>query len=526
MGVYVNPGNEGFTQIVADEYVDKTGLIALVNQTIGKPRPLVCVTRPRRFGKSFAARALVAYYCCNVDSRMLFEGLAISHDATFESYLNKFNVLRLDLTAFTATSPQNVVPELTRRVLDDFAAEFPDLSLHDALDLAILDIVRATGRKFAFIIDEWDAPLREARGGDGAKDPWLKLLRLLFKNAAFTDEAVACAYMTGILPIKKYGIQSALSDFREYTMLDPDRYAPYVGFSEDEVRALCKTHTMDFAEMQRWYDGYELPGVGPVYAPNSVMESCRRHRFGSYWTSTESFTSLANYIQMDYDGLQATVADLIAGERVPVNVLRFQNDLSDVRSYDDVLTLLCHLGYLAYDEESQTARIPNEEVRLEFASTIRDEGNPKLVRMVKDADALLKATIEGDERAVAEGVERAHSSLLGPDWYNDEQALRFSVKLAYLTAVDQFALIEELPSGHGYADIVYLPKRYSRLPALVVELKWNKPVSAAIDQVRARNYPKVLQDYGGPLLLVGITYDAASKEHSCTIERLWLGERG
>lgn len=521
MGVYVNPGNEGFSQIVADEYVDKTGLVALVNGAIGKPRPLVCVTRPRRFGKSFAVQSLVAYYCHGCDSRPLFDGLALSRDPSYEAHLNAYNVLRLDLTSFTTVDGDDVVPALVGRVVADLADEFPGVVQHDSIDLALLDVVRATGRKFVFVIDEWDAPLREAKGNESTKERWVKFLRLLFKNASFTTRAVACAYMTGILPIKKYGTQSALSDFREYTMLDADAYAPFVGFTESEVRMLCERHKMDFAHMRRWYDGYDLPGVGPVYAPNSVMESCRRHRFGSYWSQTESYTSLARYIQMDFDGLQTTVANLIAGERVPVNVLRFQNDMSEVESADDALTLLAHLGYLAFDEESQTVTIPNEEVRLEFASTIRVGGSPELARMVAAADRLLQDTIEGNEGAVAEAVARAHDSQLGPDWYNDEQALRFAVKLAYLTSVDKFALIEELPSGHGVADVVYLPKRYSRMPALLVELKWDKPVASAIDQIHQKRYPQVLEGYGGPLLLVGITYDAKTKSHTCAIERMW-----
>ena len=520
MGVYINPGNEGFRQIVADEYVDKTGLISLVNQTIGKPRPLVCVTRPRRFGKSFSAQMLAAYYCLGCESSSLFDGLAISNDPDFERHLNAYHVVRLDLTSFTGNAGTDVVPQLARRLRDDLVREFPDLALPEGIDLALLEVVHQTGRKIVFVIDEWDAPLREAEGDDQAKGRWVKFLRMLFKNASFTPEAVAAAYMTGILPIKKYGTQPALSDFREYTMLDPSAYAPYVGFSEDEVRMLCERHGMDFAGMRHWYDGYDLPGVGPVYAPNSVMEACRRHRFGSYWTSTESYTSLARYIQMDFGGLQGMVADLIAGERMPVNTLLFRNDMDDVQGADDVLTLLAHLGYLAYEEDSQTVRIPNEEVRLEFASTIRVGGNPVLAQMVADADRLLRSTIEGDESAVAAGVARAHDSRLGPDWYNDEQALRFAVKLAYLTAVDKFAEIEALPSGHGYADIVYLPKRYARIPAIVVELKWSKPVQSALDQIRARNYPRVLAAYGGPLLLVGVTYDAKTKVHTCSIERM------
>jgi hypothetical protein len=375
MGVYINPGNEGFRQIVADEYVDKTGLIALVNQTIGKPRPLVCVTRPRRFGKSYSAQMLVAYYCQGCESAPLFAGLEISDDPEFGRHLNAYHVVRLDLTSFTSNVGADVVPQLIQRLHDDLAREFPSIALPEGIDLALLEVVRETKRKIVFVIDEWDAPLRESEGDERVKGRWVKFLRMLFKNASFTQEAVAAAYMTGILPIKKYGTQSALSDFREYTMLDPSVYAPYAGFSETEVRTLCELYDMDFASMRRWYDGYDLPGVGPVYAPNSVVEACRRHRFGSYWSSTESYTSLARYIQMDFDGLQGMVGDLIAGDRLPVNTLVFRNDMDDVQSVDDVLTLLAHLGYLAYEEDSQTVRIPNEEVRLEFAATIRVGGH-------------------------------------------------------------------------------------------------------------------------------------------------------
>lgn len=208
---------------------------------------------------------------------------------------------------------------------------------------------------------------------------------------------------------------------------------------------------------------------------------------------------------------------ITVSRRVPVNVRAFRNDM---RSADDVLTVLIHLGYLAYDKEYAMVRVPNEEVRLEFVDALKETTHPVLAGMVAAADKLLRDTLAGDEKAVAQGVARAHNSRLGPDWYNDKQALRFTVKLAYLTAVDRFAEIEGLPSGHGRADIVYIPRRYDRVPAVIIELKWNKDPDSALDQIRQRNYPKVLRDYGGPLLLVGITYDSKTKEHTCRIERV------
>ena len=520
MGRYVNPGNEAFARILRGDYVDKTGLVALFDESLHTLDNLVCVSRPRRFGKTLAAEALAAYYSCGCDSRSLFDGLKISRSPLFEQHLNAFNVVRLDMTDIVHRAGAAIESEVTALVVTELREELSSIPEGTRLSDALWAAARLTGRKFVFIVDEWDAIFRVRPDDIEAQRAYVDFLRSLFKNASLTADVFAGAYLTGILPIRKYGTQSALNDFREYTMVSPDRFAPYVGFTEADVEGLAARYSMDVAQLRGWYDGYELPAVGAVFAPSSLMEACKSGRVGSYWARTETFESLRAYIDIDLDGLQDTVARLVAGSDEPVNTLGFQNDLRSISSADDVLTLLVHLGYLAYDSASQTVRVPNEEVRLEFALALREGGHPELARMVRDADALLSATIAGDEDAVAAGVARAHDSAVGPDWYNDEQALRFAVKLAYLTSVDRFARIEELPSGHGRADIVFLPKARTRVPALVVELKWNRTPDTALAQVRNRSYPAVLRGWGGPVLLVGVTYDARTKEHSCKIERL------
>ena len=525
MGTYVNPGNKGFCIARRGEYVDKTGLISLVNEAINSPRRLICVSRPRRFGKSYAAEMLCAYYSRGCDSRSLFEDLVIASHPTFEENLNTHNVIRLDMTDIMhqAGDGEDAARAASRLIVEEMRLEFSELEVPDSLTAAILSVVRHTGRAFIFLIDEWDAPIRER--GEEETRRYVDFLRALFKNANFTAEAVAAAYVTGILPIKRYNTQSAISEFREYTMLSPERYAPYVGFTEDEVRMLCKRHGMDFVEARRWYDGYELPDPSGgaslhLYAPFSVVRAMESGRFASYWTSTAAYDSLLTYIERDFDGLQDKVADLVAGERLAINPRKFDNDMREVNDADDVFTVLAHLGYVAYDEESDTVRVPNEEVRLEFVTALERGSHPEVRRLVETADETLRATLAEDAEAVAASVAAAHDSRVGPDWYNDEQSLRFAVKLAYLTAIEQYAEVEELPSGHGCADLVYVPKRYARIPALVVELKWDKPVESALDQIRSRNYPKVLRDYGGPVLLVGITYDTKTKRHTAVIERV------
>lgn len=527
MGMYVNPGNEGFQRIVLGEYVDKTGLIGLVNSAIGTSENLVCSTRPRRFGKTFAAESLVAYYSCGCDSRALFEGLDISRDPSFETHLNAYNVVHLDMTAFRGAN--DIVLEVTERIVGDLRREFPDVTLRTgSIEFALNDAVNATGRRFVFVIDEWDAPLRERRSKASQGD-WVFFLRLLFKNATLTSKVVAACYMTGILPIIRYGTQSALSDFREYTVLRPGGLAPYVGFTEDEVEMLAKRHGMNMDELRSWYDGYELPYVDGTsherrtvrtYAPFSVMTACRMGEVGPYWTSSEAFESLRLYVDMDFDGLQQAIVQAVGGAEVALRTTKFSNDMHDVASADDVLTLLCHLGYLAYDARASKARVPNEEVRGELRDAVAESSHAEVARIVRDSDALLRATWDLDEEAVAAGLARAHDHGCAPVFYNDEQALRAVVRSAYVSAADHYAEVQELPSGRGLADIVYLPRRGDPAPALLIELKWDRSSEVAIAQVRDRDYPAVLRDWGGPILLVGVTYERKSKRHVCRIEEV------
>ena len=327
--------------------------------------------------------------------------------------------------------------------------------------------------------------------------------------------------MTCILPIKKDRSQSAVSEFQEYTMVEPRRFAPYIGFLEDEVRGLCEQLGESFDRMKAWYDGYRFPRVTSLYNPNSVMQALDSGVFRSYWTRTSAADSLLEHIRLDFAGLSRAVAELLGRVEVPVDVDGFSNDLVTFRNKDDVLTLLIHLGYLAYDPERETARIPNEEIRREFQRSIKEVDRAETIARVAASVKLMEDTVHGDEVAVAEEIERVHA-----EWpslyYNTEQALRSTIKLAYFSYADHYLRFEELPAGAGVADIVYLPKRDSPYPALVIELKCDVTARGAIDQIRERDYPKALAGFDGKVLLVGISYntDAAPRQraHTCKIE--------
>ena len=523
MGNYLNIGNAGFVSARKGTYVDKTGMISFINRTLGTADKLTCVSRPRRFGKSFAAKMLCAYYDKSCDSRELFDGLEISGDASFEKYLNKYNVIYLDITEFTSDAfvkreMPNVVINLERKVIDELGAAYPDVARQDSLPNMLYDISEATGHKFIFIIDEWDALFRENRTDEFLQESYIRLLRGLFKNSGKTDRMIEAAYMTGILPIKKYGTQSAMTDFREYTMLAPRRLAEYVGFTEPEVRELCERFGMEFEEVRKWYDGYSFHRAKSIYNPNSVMEAVKNGELANYWTQSETYESLKIYIELDEDGLKEALVQMLGGARVKIDTISFQNDMTTIRCRDDVLTLLVHLGYLAYDSDEKTVRIPNEEIREEFVRAVAAGRHTEIAKLIRSSDQLLEATLNRDEEAVAAAIEEAHKAGTAPTFYNNEQALRSVIRAAYINCVDEYLKIDELPSGHGYADVVFFPRKASSKPLLLIELKWNKTDKGAIAQIKNNDYPQALKGYGGDMLLVGINYDAKSKKHSCRIE--------
>lgn len=334
---------------------------------------------------------------------------------------------------------------------------------------------------------------------------------------------MALAYMTGILPIKKYGSHSALNMFFEYSMTDQKELEEYTGFTEEEVAELCNRFDMDFAETGNWYDGYVFKKFKHIYNPRSVVEAMRSHDFSGYWTATETYEALKIYIDMDFDGLRTDIVQMLGGGRARVNTRSFQNDMLTFKTKDDVLTLLIHLGYLAYDSLRKEAFIPNKEIMGEFETAMTVGGWDEIVRILKASERLLADTLLCDEVSVAKSLDAVHMEAASILTYNDENSLACAIGLAYYSARKDYRLIRELPTGHGFADIVFLPLPSVKKPALVVELKYDKNAYAAIQQIKDRHYTQALEGYTGELLLVGINYDknAKDKPHSCVIER-WL----
>ena len=520
MGMYVNIGNAGFRSIRKGLYVDKSGLIAFINRTLGTKDKLTCVSRPRRFGKSFATQMLCAYYDRNCDSRELFSDLEIAKDKTFEENLNKFDVIYLDITWFISTvkNIKDTVSYLQDQVIQELCSIYSFAGEEHSLPIVLAQIAETAGCKFIIIIDEWDALFREAKDDTDLQKEYIQLLRGLFKSS-LTDKMIEAAYMTGILPIKKYGTQSALTDFREYTMIQPKKLAKYVGFTEKEVKDLCRENDMDFEEARRWYDGYSFRKEHSVYSPNSVVQAISNEEWGDYWTETETYESLKYYIGMNEDGLRDAIISMLGGVRCKINTRTFQNDMSNINSRDDVLTLLVHLGYLAYDSAQKEVYIPNQEVADEFKNAVEYSGWEGVSAALQASESLLEATIRGDAEAVAKGIDKVHSANTSVLAYNSEQALSCVITIAYYVARKDYTLIRELPAGKGFADIAFLPRKHTNKPALIVELKWDKSAQGAICQIKDKQYAGALEEYADNLLMVGINYDKVNKKHECVIEK-------
>lgn len=523
MGILLNPGNTDFQKAINSEiYVDKTDLIKYTNKVINTEQQYVCVSRPRRFGKSMAANMLVAYYSIGCESKEMFSNYKISQADSFEKHLNKYNVIHINMVKYLseAKNVEEMIKFIEEDVISDITEEMSELIMPRRITLTnVLDkAFKQFEISFIFVIDEWDCIFRKNKSDTNSQTLYLDFLRNLLKDQSY----VALAYMTGILPIKKYGEHSAINIFYEYSMTNASPISEFTGFTEDEAKSICEAYDKDFDEMKRWYDGYCLDGLS-IYNPKSVVESVIRSSYSNYWTSTETYEALKEHIQRNFDGLKDKISKMIAGDSVSVNTAKFQNDMTSLNSANDVLTLLVHLGYLTFKATNETGFgevwIPNSEVRQEFINSIEDGGWENLMRAIKDSDRLLEATLNGDTDTVTALIERSHSENTSVLQYNDENSLACVIALAYYSAQNKYIIHRELPTGKGFADIVFIPRRNVSLPAIVVELKHNKSSCAAIEQIKQKKYTEKISQYIGEILLVGINYDD-DKGHTCEIEKI------
>ena len=518
MGIYLNPDNTDFQEALNSEiYVDKTELIKHTNSKIRTTNKYICVSRPRRFGKSMAGDMLVAYYSRGCDSKEMFSQYKISSDPNFEKYLNKYNVIHINMLDFVGEKRHisESLDYLSKRLIHEIKKENGDVDCFDWNDLmsVLAEVFNEKRVPFIFIIDEWDCIFREYKNDTEGQIQYLDFLRRILKDQSY----VALAYMTGILPIKKYGKHSALNMFTEIAMTNAAPIQEFTGFTENEVRRLCDEYKKDFNEVKRWYDGYTVDGES-IYNPKSVVEALTRGAFRNYWTATENYEALEEFIFRNEDGLRDTVIKLLAGEKKKIDPSTFNNDMVTFNSQDDVLTLLVHLGYLTFDSETYEVAIPNYEVSEQFASTIRNKDWAEVSKSLKVSDELLQATLNCDAEKVAQLVSDSHSENTSILQYNDENSLACVLSIAYYSARKDYILHRELATGKGFADLVFIPRIGRMLPALIIELKKGHSAEEAIQQIKENNYLHKVSEHSSDVIFVGINYDE-KKGHTCIIEK-------
>ncbi len=526
MGIYLNPGNENFRSMLkAPIYVDKTMMLKTLNDFIDRDNKYICVSRPRRFGKTIASEMIAAYYSRGCDSHVLFEKLKISKAEGYEDKLNKYNVIKIDLNSEyqNTRNKDSLIASIENKVAQEMQKEYGEcgIALDDSLANNIMRVYASTRDTFIILIDEYDVLVRE-QVPQALFDEFLSFLNGLFKSATLRP-AISLAYLTGILPIVRDKIQSKLNNIEEYTILDAKELTEFVGFTPEEVKSLCEEWGMDYEDCRRWYDGYCLNGY-EIYNPESVVKSMRDKKYSNYWGKTSSYRVISDRLEANFDGMKDQVIRMLSGEKVPVNVTRYLNTMDSFNSRNDAFTYLIHVGYLAYDEEDQSCRIPNREIRQEWENAMETQpGYEVTFRIIEASRELLSATVKGDEDAVAKALDESHIHVTSNRSYNNEDALQSAIYLAYIYALNKYTVIKEMTTGRGFADVVFIPY-VPDLPAMIIELKHNKCVESALDQIKEKKYFDSLKDYKGGLLFVGVNYDEKDKTHECRIESFTKSE--
>ena len=385
----------------------------------------------------------------------------------------------------------------------------------ESLSKALAEINTKTSDRFILIIDEWDMLVRDDEAP--VREEYVNFLRAMFKSN-ISNKLFLLVYMTGILPILKYRTQSALNNFTEYSVLDPKNTAQYYGFTKNEVKALCKKYKMSFPKMQHAYDGYIIGNEKSMFNPNSVAHSVIDRSYGSYWGKTALYSTIEYYIKYDSEHLKPLITKMLNGESVSVNVTRFRNNMHDIKDFNDVLTLLAHLGYLSYDPKTKSVRIPNTEVAEEFENSLSDCDWGYLSMALAKSRQLLHATVNKDKRYIAKAIGEYHREATSFLEFNDENSMACAIKLAYYSAISDYEIFREFPTGKGFADMVFVPIPGSVFPAIIVELKWDKSAKGVLDQIKNKEYPKKLQRFSREIVLLGINYDKDAKDIKYEVE--------
>lgn len=536
MGYYLNSvvPFAGYTKMKSDMYfVDKSLLIRELIPALGKSNCYFCITRPRRFGKSIMANMVGAFFEKDVDGRSLFADLAIAEDKIYEKHLNKHNVIYIDFSKMPENSDnyQSYIERISDGIKSDMIQAYPEIELDK--DMSVWDILfsvfQKTNEKFIFVMDEWDAVFHLPYVTEDYRKEYLLFLKTLLKDQAYVE----LAYMTGVLPIAKYSDGSELNMFMEYSMATKTKFSEYFGFLESEVDRLFEIYLEAEAEpkitredLRIWYDGYCTKSGKRIYNPRSVVCALMDNELANYWTSSGKYDSVFAYIKNNVAEVQEDLPLLFAGGTIQSDIQEYAASAMELNTKEEIYSAMVVYGLLTY--ENGCVSIPNKELQDSFANTMKTEKSLGYIyNLARESARMLKATLAGDTKTMAEILKFAHDTESPIFSYNSEIELSAVVNLVYLAARNEYRVEREDKAGEGYVDFIFYPQ-YKNADAFILELKVDSTPEEAIQQIRDKNYGLRFQGklgekpkYTGRILAVGISYDKKTKVHSCKVESLY-----
>ncbi|MCD7762680.1 MAG: ATP-binding protein [Lachnospiraceae bacterium] len=532
------------SEVDSPYFVDKSLLLKELFPLVEAGNKHLCITRPRRFGKSVMAAMIGAFFGKGIDSSNIFDSLKIAKNSddsslvlsrfdeqyNYRDYMNQYNLIYINFieAANESTSYQEFISSIKEMLQEDLREAFPEVRFRKK-GTAIQDlrmIYEHTQSKFILVFDEWDCIFHKSYTTNEDRKAFISWLAAMTKDTGY----VALSYMTGVLPIAKYSSGSTINNFDEYTMAVQPKFSEYFGFTDKEVdmlydRYLNRTASPAIAreELRLWYDGYHTAGGERLYNPRSVVKALSNNCLASYWTSSGQYMEISTYIMNDRADVKKDVALMVAGEAVPTRVEEFAATSMNLTTRNEILSAMVVYGFLNYEDGK--VHIPNRELMDEFAKTIRERENLGYInRLAMESDRMLRATLKGDTQTMEEILQFAHNTETPLLDYNDETELTAIVNLVYLAARDSYYVEHENKAGKGFVDFIFYPERAGE-DGIILELKVDDTPETAIAQIKDRNYilkfrGKMAEKkrHSGRVLLVGIGYDKKEKEHHCKIE--------
>ena len=519
MSIYLNTNKPliNYMNLYRSKYfVDKSSMIEKLNEVIETSDKYICITRPRRFGKSSVIDMLGSYYSIAVDSKDVFDNLKISSFPSYTEHLNKYNVINISFNDLSerGNTYEDYIEMIRTSITKDIVEKYPHINPENYFNIS--SMIRDTNDKFIFLLDEWDYIFNNSLFEENQNN-FLEFLRALLKDQPY----VALCYMTGVLPIKKYSSGSALNMFDEFTFLKDRKFGKYFGFTEEEVIDLCnKNNEIQFENLQTWYNGYLTAKGLKIYNPRSVVKALQNDFCESYWTNTGAMDEVAKYLKYNILEIRDDVIEMISGGEIDLIIdEEFRAGQREPKTKEEIYSAMIVLGFLSYHDGY--LRIPNKELMKEFEKALRDKSFGYVSQIIENSRKMLQATVNGDTATVESILHDIHNSEIPILQYNDENSLSCVLTLAYLSARDTYRIEREEKTGKGYADFTFHPRRKNDT-AFIVELKKDENVDVAINQIKSKEYVQKFKEENQhkKVLAVAICYNSREKEHCCKIEEI------